>query len=203
MTDVLRSDANVVGETFAVLALLGVWGLAVWGMARGYRRRRRHDEARFGALPVVDPPQRTPDGEAIYTGTTTPDGARVGAGGLFGRGPCRYWLEGERLVFARHRAPALAVAPLGVDLAGAHAGRVLAPGRIALVAWRLNDLDVETGFGFDDAADAATFADTVQPQERAMDAQPKERAMDARPKERAMDARPEQRAMDARPKDHA
>jgi hypothetical protein len=49
----------------------------------------------------------------------------------------------------------------GVGLAGAHGGRVLAPGRIAVVGWRLGRTDVDTGFGFDDAAHAATFAAAV------------------------------------------
>ena len=164
MLDALRSDDNLLGEAVAALLLLVPWALAVWGMRRGYRRRRARDEERFGAVPSVDPPGRAPDGEALYTGTTVGGSRidRVGAGGLFGRGPCRFWLDTDRLVFQRVRGPVVAVTGIrDAGVTGAHAGRVLAPGRIAIVAWTLGGRPVDTGFAFDDAEAAADFADRV------------------------------------------
>jgi hypothetical protein len=164
MGEVVRS--YTAGQLVAATALLVVpFALAVYAMWRGYRRRTTVDETRFGPLPAVQEPGRPPDGEALYTGTTR-GGSRmqqVAVSGLFGRGVCRYWIEPPQgLVFRRERGPAVAVSGVReVGLTGAHAGRVLSPGRIAVVAWTLGDEPVDTGFGFEDAARAATFAAAV------------------------------------------
>ena len=162
--DVLRSDANPAGEIVSVAALLVLWALAVLLMRRGYRRRRAADEAALGDLPAVPAPAREPDGRALYTGTTHGGtrADRIAAGGLFGRGPCEWWLDGDTVVFRRVRGPVVRCTGLrDVGLVGAHAGRVLAPGRIAVISWTLGETLVDSGFAFDDAQSAAAFRDSV------------------------------------------
>lgn len=157
MIELLRSDANPWGEVLAVLLVVLPAALAALGMRRAYRRRRAADEAGLGALPEARRPQRDADGEALYTGTTRAGSRseRVTAHGLFGRGPCRYWFEPQGLVFQRYRGPVVLIAAVAeVGLVGAHAGRVVAPERIAVVRWPLGD----TGFAFPDAEQARAFA---------------------------------------------
>jgi len=147
--------------------------LAGWGMLRAYRGRRREEEAAVGPLPSGPAPDRDPDGEALYTGTTA-DGSRavrVTAHGLFGRGPAVYWFEPGRhlppaeprlpaLVFRRYRGPVVRIEAIrDIGLVGAHAGRVLAPRRIVVIGWRLGGADVDTGFAFEDVALAERFAE--------------------------------------------
>jgi hypothetical protein len=142
-------------------------------MLRSYRGRRAREEAALGPLPTGPAPDRDPDGEALYTGTTYGGSRalRVTAYGLFGRGPASYWFEPGRhlppappspaaLVFRRFRGPVVRLeAVREVGLVGAHAGRVLAPRRIAILGWTLGDVDVDTGFAFEDAALAERFAE--------------------------------------------
>jgi len=162
--ELLRSDGNILGEMVAVALVVGPAVLAAWGMRRAYLRRRASEESTVGPLPRIPEPDRAPDGQALYTGTTYGGSRarRLAAHGLFGRGPCRYWLERDRLVFQRLRGPVTSVRDVcKVGLTGAHAGRVLAPRRIAVIAWRLGDTEVDTGFAFDDAAMAEAFAQRV------------------------------------------
>ena len=162
--DVLRSDANPLGEIVSVAGLLVLWALAVVLMRRGYRRRRAADEAALGSLPVVQPPARDPDGSALYTGTTRGGSRadRIAAAGLFGRGRCDWWLDGDGLVFRRVRGPVVRCTGVrDVGLVGAHAGRVVAPGRIAVVSWTLGATEVDSGFAFDDADAAEAFRGAV------------------------------------------
>jgi hypothetical protein len=148
--DVLRSDGNPWGEVLAVALVLGPALLAAWGMARVYRRRRATEEAAYGDLPTTREPDREPDGEALYTGTTR-------------RGPCRYWFDpAGALVFQRYRGPVVCIAMVReLGLVGAHAGRVLSPERIAVVGWTLGGHDVDTGFAFPEAVEARAFAETL------------------------------------------
>ncbi|HUH07203.1 MAG TPA: hypothetical protein VML96_05270 [Egibacteraceae bacterium] len=164
MLDAIRSDDNLYGEALAVALLVVPWLLAMYAMWRGLRRRRDRDRDRLGPLPTIAPPRRPADGEALYTGTTEGPEVikRVAIEGLFGRGPCRYWIEPGGLVFQRARGPIVAATTVhAVRLAAAHAGRVLARGRVAVVGWSLGGADVDTGFGFDDAPYAAAFAAAV------------------------------------------
>lgn len=164
MIDALRSDENLLGELVALLLLLVPFALAVVGLYRGYAGRRAREEEQYGPLPVTDPPNRPADADVLYTGTTI-DGtpiAKIAAHRLFGRGACRVWIENGGVVFHRVHGPVVAIRTIRVvGLAGAHAGRVLAPGRIAIVGWTLGGHDVDTGFAFGDAASAAAFAAAV------------------------------------------
>ncbi len=124
------------------------------------RRQRR----RTGLLPAIHALRREPDGEALYVGTTVGGSQQhhLVAGALFGRGTCCYWLEPGGLVMQRAGGPVVALAGIcQVGLAGAHAGQVLAPNRIAIVTWMLGHEDVDTGFGFQDAKRAERFAEQV------------------------------------------
>lgn len=159
--ELLRSDANAWGEALAVLLVVLPAALAALGMRRAYRRRRAAEEVAAIPLPTVAAPQRAADGEALYTGTTRAGSRsqRVTAHGLFGRGPARYWFEPEGLVFARFRGPVVLIADITeVGLVGAHAGRVVAPERIAVVRWALGD----TGFAFPDAEQARAFVQRLE-----------------------------------------
>lgn len=164
--ELLRSDANPWGEVLAVLLVAGPAALAALGMARAYGRRRAAEERDLGPLPVVAEPARPPDGEALYTGTTRGGSRaeRVAAHGLFGRGPCRYWFTPGGLVFHRFRGSVVRIAPVReVGLVGAHAGRVLAPDRIVVIGWTLGGTEVDSGFGFGDAAQARAFSERLGP----------------------------------------
>lgn len=164
MIEVLRSESNLWGELVAVALVVFPAALAAWGMVRSYRRRRAANERAFGPLPTAALPSRDPDGEALYTGTTTGGSRaeRVAAHGLFSRGPCRYWFEPGALVFTRYRGPVVRIAEVRqLGLVGAHAGRVLAPERIAVVRWALAETEVDTGFAFTDSAHARHFAETL------------------------------------------
>jgi hypothetical protein len=132
------------------------------------RRRQRQ----IDPVPMIQAPERAPDGAALYLGTTVGGSQQhhLVAGALFGRGACRYWLEPGRLVLQREggggpEAPGDVVVALTgilqVGLSGAHAGQVLAPSRIAVVTWALDNEEVDTGFGFADAKRAERFADQV------------------------------------------
>jgi hypothetical protein len=164
MLEALRSDENLWGEALAVALVVVPALLAAWGMRRAYRRRRTATEQALGPLPVVEEPAREPDGQALYTGTTTGGSRseRVAAYGLFGRGPLRYWFEPDGLVFTRFRGPVVRIAHVTeIGLVGAHAGRVLGPDRIVIVRWTLEETEVDTGFAFEDAAHARHFAEEL------------------------------------------
>jgi hypothetical protein len=152
-------------EIVLALALLLVpFGLAVLGMIAGYRRSRRRDEVEFGPLATTDPPDRAPDGHALYTATTHHGSRmrRVAAGGLLARGACRWWLDDNRLVFQRTPGPAVAITDVrGTGLTGAHAGRAVGRGRIAVVTWAWGAALVDTGFAFPTAAEAEAFGAAV------------------------------------------
>lgn len=108
--------------------------------------------------------RRVSDGEAYYLGTTVGGSRhhRIIGGLLFGRGPCRYWLEPGTLVFQRDGGPVVTMTGISqVGLAGAHAGQVLAPNRIAIVTWIHEENEVDSGFGFTDSVQAEAFADRV------------------------------------------
>ncbi|MGH8901242.1 MAG: hypothetical protein ACRDYA_06065 [Egibacteraceae bacterium] len=136
---------------------------------RSWTSRRAH----YGPVSAVDVPKSAPDGEAVYVGTTIGGSAHQKVGGaLFGRGECRYWLQGGALTFQRgggggpglqaRSGPAIALTGITeVGLSGAHAGQVMAPNRIAIVTWRLGQDEVDTGFGFDNPIQAEAFADRV------------------------------------------
>lgn len=173
MLEFLRSEANPWGEVLAVVLVVLPAVLAAWGMLRSYRGRRGAEEDALGPLPPGEAPDRDPDGEALYTGTTRGGSraVRVTAHGLFGRGPAVYWFEPGRhlppeeprlpaLVFRRYRGPVVRIEAIReIGLVGAHAGRVLAPQRIVVVGWRLGAADVDSGFAFEDVALAERFAD--------------------------------------------
>lgn len=164
MIEWLRSDQNPWGEALAVAIVVVPAALVAWGMVRAYRRRRAANEQALGPLPTARRPGRDPDGEALYTGTTRGGSRaeRIAAYGLFGRGPCSYWFEQGALVFARYRGPVVRIAEVReLGLVGAHAGRVLAPERIAVVRWALEGTEVDTGFAFSDAAHARHFAEEL------------------------------------------
>ena len=160
----LRSDANPWGEVVAVALVVVPALLAGWAMYRAYRRHRARNEQAYGPLPTAAEPKREPDGEALYTGTTRGGSRaeRLAAHGLFGRGPCRYWMEPGSFTFMRFRGPAVRLTEIReLGLVGAHAGRVLAPERIAVVRWVLGEDEVDSGFAFPDSARAHAFADAL------------------------------------------
>jgi hypothetical protein len=136
-------------------------------LATGIRRWIGRRRGQTALVPTVRAPKREPDGEATYVGTTVGGSQqhRIVGGALFGRGECRYWIEPGQVVFQRDGAGGgLTVALTGISqvgLAGAHAGRVLAPSRIAIVTWRLGGDDADTGFGFSDSKHAELFADRI------------------------------------------
>lgn len=127
---------------------------------RGWTSRR----AGYGPVPIVEVSPCAPDGKAVYVGTTIGGSAhhRVVGGVLFGGGECRYWLQEGTLTIQRDPGPAIALTGITeVGLSGAHAGRVMAPNRIAIVAWTLGQDEVDTGFGFANSKQAEAFADQV------------------------------------------
>ncbi len=107
-----------------------------WRLWRAARMRSARIDAQ---RPTVRTPDRPPDGYAIYVGTTTRSGMqhRLADGQLFGGGRCAYWIVGATLVLQRESGPVLALRNIDeVGVAGAHAGKIMAPRRIAIITWR-------------------------------------------------------------------
>ncbi|HWH31859.1 MAG TPA: hypothetical protein VNU01_04240 [Egibacteraceae bacterium] len=165
MLEVIQSDHNLVGEALALALLLGVAALSLAGMRRGYRRRRAAARDRYGELAPVPAPAREPDGQALYTGTTRAGSRveRVALPELWGRWRCDWWADAGRVVL---RGPGGRVVALdGIvecGLVGAHAGRAVGRGRIAVVRWRLGGHEVDTGLQFASAEEALGFTARIE-----------------------------------------
>jgi len=160
MVDLIQSDANLFGEIFATALFLAIFLLALARMRRGWRRRSGDAAARYGAVPRAAAPAREPDGQALCTGTTVAGSRleRVALPELFGRWRCDWWAGPEGLVLRKADGVVLGLGPVAATArTGAHAGRAVGRGRIALVRWTLNSIEVDTGLQFDSADEAVAF----------------------------------------------
>lgn len=164
MIELIQSDANLFGEILATVLFLAIFALSVRGMRRGWIRRSADAGARYGEVPRTDVPGRDPDGQALCTGTTVAGSRaeRVALPELFGRWRCDWWAEPDALVVRRYGGQVLRLAHArAAGLTGAHAGRAVGRGRIAIVRWRLGDEDVDTGLQFPTAGEAERFVATM------------------------------------------
>lgn len=160
MLDLIQSDANLFGEIVATALFAAIFALALAGMRRGWRRRSGEAAARYGAVARTQAPVREPDGRALCTGTTVAGSRleRVALPELFGRWRCEWWAEPAGLVFRKADGTVLGLGPVAATArTGAHAGRAVGRGRIALVRWTLNGIEIDTGLQFDSADEAAAF----------------------------------------------
>jgi hypothetical protein len=160
MLDLIQSDANLFGEIVATALFAAIFFLAIAGMRRGWRRRRGDAAARYGAVPRTGAPVREPDGRALCTGTTVAGSRleRVALPELFGRWRCDWWVEPGGLVLRKADGTLLDLGPVAATArTGAHAGRAVGRGRIALVRWTLNGIEIDTGLQFDSADEAEAF----------------------------------------------
>lgn len=160
MLELIQSEANLFGEALATVLFAAISLLALAGMRRGWRRRSGDAAERYGSVPTTQAPAREPDGRALCTGTTVAGSRleRVAVPELFGRWRCDWWAQPDGLVLRKPDGAVLALGPVVQSaLTGAHAGRAVGRGRIALVRWTLNGVEVDTGLQFDSAEEAAAF----------------------------------------------
>jgi len=169
MRELLQSHTNPYGEILSLVVMLGVFGIAMLSMRRGWNKRRAAALIRFGNVALTDAPTREPDGTALCTGTTTAGSRaeRVALPELFGRWGCQYWVTPQGM-FLRRQPPTAnggdtlhLVDANGAGVTGAHAGRAVGAGRIAVVRWTLGGEDVDTGLQFRSAEEADAFVERL------------------------------------------
>ncbi len=160
-------------QTYAV-ALLVLLVLVVWlAMLAGWRRRGARQALDLPPLPPLPPtpPEPgvplTPDADGVYVSTTTAGNwlDRVTAHGLGTRSAATMAVTGAGVSWLRQGAPdvfAAADALVGARRADGIAGKVMPPGGIVVVTWRLGDTELDTGFRPGSPADADRLVAAVE-----------------------------------------
>ena len=155
------------------VVLLVVLVLAVWvGMLRGWRRRA---ERQAGQLDLPAPPPApaepgaalTPDVDGVYVSTTLAGQwlERVTAYGLGTRSAATMAVTAAGVSWLREGAAdvfAATDALVGARRADGIAGKVMPPGGIVVVTWRLGDTELDTGFRPGSAADGDRLVAAVE-----------------------------------------
>jgi hypothetical protein len=139
------------------LLVLAVFGLAVWGMWRGWRRKAREQSARYDPFPEV-PDDLGPELAAtkgLYV-ATTPHGRwqeRIVTRGVGMRGPATLHRHDAGIVVDRDGAVSFLIpAESIVDIKTGQkmAGKVMGTDGLLVITWRLGDELLDTGFRGDD-----------------------------------------------------
>ncbi len=153
------------------VALLVVLVLVVWlAMLAGWRRRGARQALDLPPPPSAPPEPGaplTPDADGVYVSTTTAGNwlDRVTAHGLGTRSAATMAVTGAGVSWLREGAPdvfAAADALVGARRADGIAGKVMPPGGIVVVTWRLGGTELDTGFRPGSAADADRLVAAVQ-----------------------------------------
>jgi hypothetical protein len=153
------------------VALLVVLVLVVWlAMLAGWRRRGARQALDLPPPPSAPPEPGaplTPDADGVYVSTTTAGNwlDRVTAHGLGTRSAATMAVTGAGVSWLREGAPdvfAAADALVGARRADGIAGKVMPPGGIVVVTWRLGGTELDTGFRPGSAADADRLAAAVE-----------------------------------------
>lgn len=144
-------------RTLLVLACLVLFAVCLAGMRRGWRNRGRRQGA-VPALPVppsdLGPVLLAPM-TGLYVGTTTAGQwqDRVVAHGLGVRADATAELYTAGVLIERAGAEPLFVPTadlVGAGVGAGLAGKVLGPGGLLLIRWRLGAIELDTGFRADD-----------------------------------------------------
>jgi hypothetical protein len=157
----------------AAIGLLVVLVLVVWlGMLAGWRRRGARQLAVLDLPPLPPTPAEpgaplTADTDGVYVSTTTAGNwlDRVPARGLGTRSAATMAVTAAGVSWLRQGAPdvfAAAAALAGARRADGIAGKVMPPGGIVVVTWRLGDTQLDTGFRPDSAAQADRLVAAVE-----------------------------------------
>jgi len=155
------------------VALLVLLVLLVWaGMLAGWRRRAARQTAELGLPPLPPTPAEpgvalTPDVDGVYVSTTTAGNwlDRVTAHGLGTRSAATMAVTGAGVSWLRQGAPdvfAAADTLVGARRADGIAGKVMPPGGIVVVTWRLGSTEVDTGFRPGSPAQAERLVGAVE-----------------------------------------
>lgn len=141
------------------LAVLAVFGLAVWGMRRGWLRKAREQSARYEPFPAVpeDLGSELATAKGLYV-ATTPTGRwqeRIVTRGVGMRGPATLRRYDAGVVVDRAGAASFLIpaeAIVGAATGRGMAGKVMGVEGLLVITWRLGDVVVDTGFRADDRA---------------------------------------------------
>ncbi|MCU1656457.1 MAG: integral rane protein [Pseudonocardiales bacterium] len=140
-----------------VLGCLAMLGLLLLGMRLGWRNRMRRQAGLplLPAVPVELGVPQLPAATGVYVGTTfaTSWQDRVVHAGLGLRAAATATLYAAGLLIERDGANPIfvpAAAIVGARLAPGLAGKVVGAGGLLVVAWRLGDAMLDTGFRADD-----------------------------------------------------
>ena len=157
-------------SAIGVLVLLA--GVVWLGMLAGWRRRGARQLAALDLPPLPPTPAEpgaplTADTDGVYVSTTTAGNwlDRVTARGLGARSAATMAVTAAGVSWLRQGAPdvfAAANALVGARRADGIAGKVLPPGGIVVVTWRLGDAELDTGFRPGSAADADRLVGAVE-----------------------------------------
>ncbi len=156
----------------AVLVLVALVALVWTGMLAGWRRRAARQAAALDLPPLPPTPAEpgaalTPDAEGVYVSTTTAGDwlDRVTAHGLGSRSAATMAVTAAGVSWLRQGGPdvfAAAETLLGARRADGIAGKVMPPGGIVVVTWRLGGTELDTGFRPGSAADADRLVAAVE-----------------------------------------
>ena len=155
------------------VAVLVVLVALVWlAMLAGWRRRAARQTAALGLPPLPPTPSEpgaalTPDADGVYVSTTTAGDwlDRVTASGLGSRSAATMAVTAAGVSWLRQGAPdvfAATDALVGARRADGIAGKVVPPGGIVVVTWRLGDTELDTGFRPGSEADADRLVAAVE-----------------------------------------
>jgi hypothetical protein len=140
----------------AVLILVALILLAWLGMWMGWRRRAERQTRELGLPPLPPTPADpgaalTEDADGVYVSSTTA-GAwldRITARGLGAHSAATMAVTTAGVTWLRQGAPdvfAPAAAVVGARRAEGIAGKVVPPHGLVVVAWRLGEAELDTGF---------------------------------------------------------
>ncbi len=155
------------------VALLVLLVAAVWlAMVAGWRRRAARQTTGLDLPPLPPTPADpgaalTEDTEGVYVSTTTAGDwlDRVTAHGLGTRSAATMAVTAAGVSWLRQGAPdvfAAATALVGARRADGIAGKVMPPGGIVVVTWRLGGTELDTGFRPGSPADADRLVAAVE-----------------------------------------
>jgi len=159
-------QAAAVGLLVLLVLVVGL------GMLAGWRRRGARQLAALDLPPLPPTPAEpgaplTADADGVYVSTTTAGNwlDRVTAHGVGTRSAATMAVTAAGVSWLRQGAPdvfADAAALDGARRSDGIAGKVMPPGGIVVVTWRLGSAELDTGFRPDSAADADRLVAAVE-----------------------------------------
>ncbi len=143
-----------------VLAIVAFFLLCLWGMYLGWRRKSRSQSARVPPFPAIpsDPGDVLLESTGVYLATTFAGEwqNRVVTRGAGLRTSASWRLHDGGVAVERGGAPDFWIprdAVTGIRRDKKIAGKVMGTDALLVIAWRLGDADLDTGFRGDDLDD--------------------------------------------------